>query len=192
MLGSYFSTRGPGHLVQMHGIMEFTNKNRSNLNLTVSVRNRIMGRCWIFHQDSDQKQTSKLTQKCVTNHKTKLLPRLSPVPDLNPIENEWGEAPPTWRWNLKNLNWLCMREWFLISSQVFSRIIKHYRRKLRTVILAKGCCNNWEPIIVSNMNYGKTCITQWDFPAFSIVLLKWKVRILWMKNQKDKQCWLDR
>ncbi|XP_067258975.1 CMRF35-like molecule 3 [Chanodichthys erythropterus] len=45
----------------------------------------------IFHQDHDLKQTSKPTQKCVTEHKTKLLPWPSQSPDLNPKENEWSE-----------------------------------------------------------------------------------------------------
>ncbi len=35
-----------------------------------------------------QTQTSKTTQKWVTEHKTKLLLQSS---DLNPVENEWGE-----------------------------------------------------------------------------------------------------
>jgi len=34
----------------------------------------MMGRGWIFHLDNDPKQTSKSTQKCVREHKIKLLP----------------------------------------------------------------------------------------------------------------------
>jgi len=30
-----------------------------------------------------------------------------------------------------------MEEWSLISGQVFSKLIRHYRRKLRAAILAK-------------------------------------------------------
>ncbi len=57
------------------------------LNLAASVRNLIMDHVWIFHQDNDPKQTSKSTQKCVTEHKFKIMSRLSLFPDLNPIEN---------------------------------------------------------------------------------------------------------
>jgi len=51
-----------------------------NQNLTGSARNLIMGSGWIFHQDNNPKQTSKLTQKCITcfSHD-------------HPIEDEWDE-----------------------------------------------------------------------------------------------------
>ncbi len=44
-----------------------------------------------------------------------------------------------------------MKERSLISYQVFSKLFRHYRRKLRAVILGKGCCNNWVPIMVANI-----------------------------------------
>ncbi len=46
MLWAYFSARDPGHLVQMHGIIKYQ-QIKKNLNLTASVRNRIMGHGWI-------------------------------------------------------------------------------------------------------------------------------------------------
>ncbi len=51
--------------------------------------------------------------------------------------------------NLKGLEWFWMKEWSLISCQVFSNLIRHYRRTFRAVKLAnggfkkywiKGCC----------------------------------------------------
>ncbi len=53
---------------------------------------------------------------------------------------------------LKDLERLWMKEWSLISYQVFSKLIRHYRRKLRAVIYGKGRCNNWVPITVANVN----------------------------------------
>uniref|UniRef100_A0A8C1IZP6 Uncharacterized protein n=1 Tax=Cyprinus carpio TaxID=7962 RepID=A0A8C1IZP6_CYPCA len=76
ILWACFSAGGPVHQIP-------TDK---SLNLTVSVRNLIMGRGWIFHQDSDPKQTSKSTQKCVTEHKMNLLPWTS-----QSSEHECGE-----------------------------------------------------------------------------------------------------
>ncbi len=40
--------------------------------------------------------------------------------------------------NLKDLERFWMKEWSLISCQVFSNLIRHYRRKLRAVKLANG------------------------------------------------------
>jgi len=57
-------------------------KQIKNQNLTPSARNLIMGRGWIFHQDNSPKQTSKSTQKCVTEHKMTV-----PVP----WPDEWSE-----------------------------------------------------------------------------------------------------
>ncbi len=58
MLWACFSARGPEHLVQMHGIMDSIKYQQiKNLNLTASVRNLIMGRVWIFHQDNNPKKT---------------------------------------------------------------------------------------------------------------------------------------
>ncbi len=60
MLWACFSAGGPEHLVQMHGIMDSIKYQQiKNQNLTASVRNFIMGRVWIFHQDNNPKQTSK-------------------------------------------------------------------------------------------------------------------------------------
>ncbi len=54
--------------------------------------------------------------------------------------------------NLKDLKDSVWRKWSLISCQVFSKLFRHYRRKLRAVTLGKGRCNNWVPIIVATWN----------------------------------------
>ncbi len=47
-------------LFQMHGIMDSIKYQQiKNLNLTVSVRNLIMGRGWIFHQDNNPKHQNQ-------------------------------------------------------------------------------------------------------------------------------------
>lgn len=62
-----------------------------------------MNQAWIFQQDNGQKQISKIKTKWVIEHKTKLLPWSSQIPDLNPIENEWGElkskCPDAFGWH---------------------------------------------------------------------------------------------
>ncbi len=64
MLWACFSARGPEHLVQMHGIMDSIKYQQiKNQNFTASVRNLIMGRVWIFHQDNNPKQNIKINTK---------------------------------------------------------------------------------------------------------------------------------
>ncbi len=155
MLWACFSAGGPEHLVQMHGIMDSIKYQQiKNQNLTASVRNLIMDYVWIFHQDNDPKQTQKL----VIEHIMKLLPWPSHSSDLNPTENEWGELKRR-SCESEDLERFWMKEWSLISYQVFSKLFRNYRRKLRTVILGKWRCNN-----CGQHELEKAFISQWDFP----------------------------
>jgi len=45
--------------------------------------------------------------------------------------------------NLKDLERVYMEEWSLISCQVFSKLIRHYRRRLRAGILEKEDCKKY-------------------------------------------------
>jgi len=53
----------------------------------------------------------------------------------------------------------CMEEWSLISCQGFSKLIRHYRRRLRAVIMGKGDCkkvfNKRGQIIVAHVFWRK-------------------------------------
>ncbi len=61
--------------------------------------------------------------------------------------------------NLKDLERFCMKKWSLISYQVFSKLFRHYRRKLRAVTLGKGHCNN-----CGQRELEEAFISQWDPP----------------------------
>ncbi len=65
--------------------------------------------------------------------------------------------------NLKDLERFWMKEWSLISCQVFSNLIRHYRRKLGAVILGKWCCNNKEPWTLNLAIIG----CQWLWPTWT-------------------------
>ncbi len=75
--------------------------------------------------------------------------------------------------NLKYLERFWMKKWSLITYQVFSKVFRHYRRKLRAVTLGKGRCNNWVPIIVANINSESIYFTMRSPAPLSIVLLQW-------------------
>ncbi len=64
------------------------NQQITNQHVTDSLRNLIMGHVWIFQPYNNPNTKLKKTQKCVTEHKTKLLLWLSRSSDQNPVENE--------------------------------------------------------------------------------------------------------
>jgi len=128
----FFCAGGPGHLVQIHGIMNSSKyKQIKNLNLTASARNLIMGRGWIFQQEKIQNKQNQ--------HKTVSL------------NTKWSfshDRPSShirWVSELKrrsaNMDLGICRIWrgSVWRNALISRlIIRHYRRNLRAVILAKS------------------------------------------------------
>ncbi len=116
--------------------------------------------------------------------KMNLLPLLSLSSDLNPVENEWGELKrrstvmELWIWRIwSDSGW---RKWSLISYQVFSKLFRHYRRKLRAVTLG---------ISLFQHEIVKAFISQWDFPpTFNCFtsMIGWNFVNFWMKDKKDK------
>ncbi len=86
-----------------------------------------------------------------------------PSPLTWTLQNEWGELKrrstnmELWIWRIwRDSVW---RKWSLISYQVFSKLFRHYSRKLRAVTLGKGRCNN-----CGQHELEKAFISQWDFP----------------------------
>ncbi len=118
MLWACFSARGPEYLVQIHGIMDSIKYQQiQNQNLTFYVRNLIMGRGWILHQDQNKPQNESFAM-------------LSLSSDLNPTENECGELK---RRSTNTELWIwrdCMKEWTRISYQVLSKLFRQYKREL--------------------------------------------------------------
>lgn len=103
-----FSSRGPGHLVWIHGIMD---SQILNEHLTASARKLKMGRNWTMIQNIHQNQH----KNGLLTTKIKVLPWPSQFPDWNPIEKLWGELKrgvhqhgPR---NGKDLKRFCIEEW---------------------------------------------------------------------------------
>ncbi len=108
--------------------------------MTDSVRNLIMGHVWIFqpynNPNTDLKNNTKMGHWAQNQASALVIPVLWP----EPVENEWTEEKKHHHGdvNLKDLERFWMKEWSLISCQVFSNLIRYYRRTFRAVKLANG------------------------------------------------------
>ncbi len=114
----------------------------------------------------------------------------------------WPEPCRRWVSELKrrsceseDLEWFWMKEWSLISCQVFSKLFRHYRRQLRAVTLGKGHCNNWVPIFVANMNKRKHLFHNEISPYFQLFyfndrmeMFEWKINNADVFSQPSLRC----
>ncbi len=124
--------------------------------VTDSFRNRIMGHVWIFQPDNNLNTNLK--------NNTKMGHWARNQASAMAITVLWAEPYRKWvRWteekkhrhgagNLKGLEWFWMKEWTLISCQVLSNLIRHYRRKCRAVKLANGGFSNFCKSVFSNFH----------------------------------------
>ncbi len=140
MLRAYISAGGPGHLVYTHGIMDsikYQTKNMWPKKVTDSVRNIIMGHVLIFQPYNNQNANLKNNTQMGHWAQNQTYAMTIPVFWLEPCRKwvRWTEEKRHQQGagNLKGLKWFWMNKWSLISCQVFSNIIRHYRRTFRSV-----------------------------------------------------------
>ncbi|KAI3376712.1 hypothetical protein L3Q82_017136 [Scortum barcoo] len=138
-----FAASGPGQLTVIDGIMNSgVYQKILKDNVRPSVRALKLKRSWIMQQDNDPKHTSKSTSEWLKKNKMKVLEWPSQSPDLNPIEMLWSDLKravharrPS---NMADLKRFCKEEWAKIPPQRCERLITNYRKRLISVIAAKG------------------------------------------------------
>ncbi len=95
---------------------------------------------WIFqlhnNPNTNLKNNTQMGHWAQNQASALVIPVLWP----EPVENEWTEEKKHHHGdvNLKDLERFWMKEWSLISCQVFSNLIRYYRRTFRAVKLANG------------------------------------------------------
>uniref|UniRef100_A0A8B9JYE2 Transposase Tc1-like domain-containing protein n=1 Tax=Astyanax mexicanus TaxID=7994 RepID=A0A8B9JYE2_ASTMX len=137
MLWGCFAGSGTGALDRITGIMKSENYQEIlEQNVLPSVRKL----------DNDPKHTSKSTLEWFKRKKWTVLKWAAMSPDLNPIENLWGELKsaigkknPA---NIQELEQTAREEWEKIPAEMCKKLIDGYKKRLKAVITAKGVLRN--------------------------------------------------
>ena len=145
MLWGWFSVAGNGRLVRIEGKMNGA-KYREILDeiLLQSAQDLRLGQRFIFQQDNEPKHTAKTTLNWLWNKSLNVLEWSSQSPDLNLLEDLWGDlkkavqrCSPS---NLTELERICREEWGKLPKY---RCILSYPRRLEAVNTAKGASTRY-------------------------------------------------
>ncbi len=107
-------------------------------------------RRFIFQQDNDPKQTSKITKEWLQDNSVNVLEWPSQSPELNLIEHLWRDLKmavhqrsPS---NLMELERSCKEEWEKLPKNRCAKLVASYSKRLEAVIGAKGVSTKYEII----------------------------------------------
>ncbi|KAG2470135.1 TCB1 transposase, partial [Polypterus senegalus] len=159
MLWGCFSAAGTGRLVRIKGKMTAA-MYRDILveNLLQSALDLRLGRQLIFQQDTDPKQTAKISKEWLQDNDPKHTAKISKEwlqdnsvnvlewpsqsPDLNPIEHLRRYLKMTvhqrFPSNLMELEWCCKEEWAKLAKDRCAKLVASYSKRLEAVVAAKG------------------------------------------------------
>ena len=103
-----------------------------------------LGETWTFQQDNASIHRSKVTKKWFKDHKVDVLAWPAKSPDLNIIENVWGQLvravyPNGKQYHSRNdLIWAIGTAWFELSESYLQKLYRSIPRRLYKVLESKG------------------------------------------------------
>lgn len=103
---------------------------------------KVVGRKWVFQHDNDPKHTSNLVKQFLATKKINVMEWPAMSPDLNPIEQIWGELKKMVKGrNPRNINTLKViieEEWNAITPALCDKYVQTMKSRLQAVIDANG------------------------------------------------------
>uniref|UniRef100_A0A0K8UIS9 Transposable element Tcb2 transposase n=1 Tax=Bactrocera latifrons TaxID=174628 RepID=A0A0K8UIS9_BACLA len=111
-------------------------------NVAPSVEKLGLSENWIFQQDNDPKQKSKIVSEWLLYRTPKTLDHPPQSPDLNPIEHLWEHFDRKIRQrsisSKDDLKQALTEEWSKISPEVTKNLTESMPRRLTEVLKSKG------------------------------------------------------
>ena len=142
MVWACFSYSGVGPIFMIDGIMDRSVYVNILENVMFPYANREMPLKWTFQQDNDPKHTSKLVKSWMASKRIDLMSWPAQSPDLNPIENLWGDvkryvanANPTSRSQLREV---VQKSWERIPVKRCQDLVDSMPRRCQAVIKNNG------------------------------------------------------
>lgn len=141
-----FSLSGLGPLHRIDGKMDQV-VYREILENVMLPHARAMNRGWIFQHDNDPKHTAKSVKNWLVQKKIKVMEWPAQSPDLNPIENLWGEVERKLRGQKfkkpDDLFQAVDQAWHSIPEAFIEKLIESMPRRCQAILKAKGAATKY-------------------------------------------------